>query len=150
MISLENKGKYFFTWGYNCKRAEITFGQRCTSINTSSIYSYLQGQFINIGDRYVTTQLEKLRENTRSTEHKQSEAIVWKGWVYFTTLMKLKIELFLECERFEPRSNFVSGLSIDRPGEGINRIVADNDWILNAVVIFRVKVSLTWCNPLWL
>ena len=94
MISRENKGKYFLTWGYNCKRAETTFGQRCTSINTSSIYSYLQGQFINIGDRYVTIQLEKLRENTRSTEHKQSEAIVWKGWVYFTTLMKLKIELY--------------------------------------------------------
>lgn len=150
MILRENKGKYFFTWGYNCKRAEITFGQRCTSINTSSIYSYLQGQFINIGDRYVTIQLEKLRENTRSTEHKQSEAIVWKGWVYFTTLMKLKIELFLDCERFVPRSNFVSGLSIDRPGEGINRTVAENDWILNAVVIFRVKVSLTRCNPLWL
>ena len=140
MISRENKGKYFVTWGYNCKRAEITFGQLYKSINTSSIYSYLQGQFINIGDRYVTIQLEKLRENTRSTEHKQSEAIVWKGWVYFTTLMKLKIELFLDCERFEPRRNFVSGLSIDRPGY----------WILNAVVIFRVKVSLTWRNPLWL
>ena len=39
-----------------------------------------------------------------------------------------KMHLFLYCERFVSGViYFVSGLSIDRLGEGLNRAVADND-----------------------